>query len=121
MEKQYEVYCLKDRLFYDVLDGQESPAFAIADDPLPAGWQRIKRSEWIVYVPPVHEIPAQGWKIHVSASHENAADVLARVRDYCFPKGISFKHLRSANVLLMRNAKYSPARRQRETRRHLPA
>jgi hypothetical protein len=108
VEKQYEVYCLKDRLFYDVLDGQESPAFAIADDPLPDGWQRIQRNEWLVYVPPMHEIPSQGWKIHVSAGHENASDVLVRVRDYCLPKGISFKHLRSVNVLLMRNAKYSP-------------
>jgi hypothetical protein len=108
VEKQYEVYCLKDRLFYDVLDGQESPAFAIAGEPLPEGWQRIQRSEWIVYVPPVHEIPSQGWKIHVSASHENAGDVLVRVRDYCLPRGISFKHLRSVNMLLMRNAKYSP-------------
>lgn len=108
MEKQYEVYCLKDRLFYDVLDGQESPAFAIADEPLPEGWQRIPRSEWIVYLPPVHEIPAQGWKIHVSATHDNATDVLVRVRDHCLPNGISFKHLRSNDVLLMRNAKYSP-------------
>ncbi len=108
MEKQYEVYCLKDRLFYDVLDGQESPAFAIVDEPLPEGWQRIQRSEWTVYVPPVNVIPSQGWKIHVSATHENAPDVLVRVRDYCVPKGISFKHLRSVNMLLMRNAKYSP-------------
>jgi tRNA A-37 threonylcarbamoyl transferase component Bud32 len=108
VDKHYEVYCLKDRLFYDVLDGQESPAFAIADDPLPGGWQRIPRGEWVVYVPPEHSIPAQGWKIHVSASHDNAADVLVRVRDYCIPRGISFKHLRSVNVLLMRNAKYSP-------------
>ena len=108
MEKQYEVYCLKDRLFYDVLDGQESPAFAIVEDSLPDGWERIQRSEWVIYVPPVHEIPSQGWKIHVSACHDNAADVLVRVRDYCVPKGISFKHLRSKNMLLMRNAKYSP-------------
>ncbi|HZE31050.1 MAG TPA: class III lanthionine synthetase LanKC [Actinoallomurus sp.] len=102
------MYCLKDRLFYDVLDGQESPAFTIVDDPLPDGWQRIQRSEWTVYVPPVHDVPSQGWKIHVSATHENASDVLIRVRDYCLPKGISFKHLRSADMLLMRNAKYSP-------------
>jgi predicted Ser/Thr protein kinase len=108
VEKQYEVYCLKDRLFYDVLDGQESPAFAIVEDPLPEGWQRIQRSEWVSYVPPVHLIPSQGWKIHISASHENAPDVLVRVRDYCIPRGISFKHLRSVNMLLMRNAKYSP-------------
>ncbi|MGI5226398.1 class III lanthionine synthetase LanKC [Actinoallomurus sp. CA-142502] len=108
MEKQYEVYCLKDRLFYDVLDGQESPAFSIVDEPLPDGWQRVPRSEWVVYVPPAQEIPAQGWKIHISASHDNAADVLIRVRDHCVPRGVSFKHLRSVNVLLMRNAKYSP-------------
>lgn len=107
MEKQYELYCLKDRLFYDVLDGQESPAFAIAGEPLPAGWQRIRRNEWLVYVPPAGEIPQQGWKLHVSANHDNAADVLAKVRDHCVPRGISFKHLRSLDVLLMRNAKYA--------------
>ncbi|GAA4499397.1 class III lanthionine synthetase LanKC [Actinoallomurus oryzae] len=108
MEKQYEVYCQKDRLFYDVLDGQESPAFAIVDDPLPEGWQRVRNGEWVVYVPPAQDIPAQGWKIHVSAGHENASDVLVRVRDHCVPRGVSFKHLRSVNMLLMRNAKYSP-------------
>ncbi|MCO5989206.1 class III lanthionine synthetase LanKC [Actinoallomurus spadix] len=107
MEKQYELYCQKDRLFYDVMDGQERPAFAIADEPLPEGWQRIRRSEWLVYVPPAQEIPQQGWKIHVAACHENAEDVLVRVRDYCVPRTISFKHLRSADVLLMRNAKYA--------------
>jgi Protein kinase domain len=107
VEKQYELYCQKDRLFYDVLDGQERPVFAIADEPLPEGWQRIRRSEWLVYVPPAQDIPHQGWKIHVSACHENAEDVLIRVRDYCVPKSISFKHLRSSDVLLMRNAKYA--------------
>ncbi|MEV5706602.1 class III lanthionine synthetase LanKC [Actinoallomurus sp. NPDC052274] len=108
MEKQYELYCQKDRLFYDVMDGQESPAFAIADEPLPEGWQRIRRHEWLVYVPPAQNIPQQGWKIHVSACHDNAEDVLIRVRDYCVPRGISFKHLRSSDVLFMRNAKYAP-------------
>jgi tRNA A-37 threonylcarbamoyl transferase component Bud32 len=108
VEKQYELYCQKDRLFYDVLDGQERPAFAIADEPLPEGWQRIRRNEWLVYVPPAQEIPQQGWKIHVSACHGNAEDVLIRVRDYCVPQGVSFKHLRSTDVLLMRNAKYAP-------------
>ncbi|MCO6007567.1 class III lanthionine synthetase LanKC [Actinoallomurus purpureus] len=107
MEKQYESYCRKDRLFYDVLDGRERPAFAIADEPLPEGWQRIRRNEWLVYVPPAQKIPQQGWKIHVSACHDNAEDVLIRVRDHCVPQGVSFKHLRSPDVLLMRNAKYA--------------
>jgi len=108
VEKQYEVYCLKDRLFYDVLDGQESPAFSIVDEPLPPGWQRMRRGEWVNYIPPAQDIPRQGWKIHVSAGHQNAADVLVRVRDYCLPRLVSFKHLRSVDQLLMRNAKYSP-------------
>ncbi|MCO5970838.1 class III lanthionine synthetase LanKC [Actinoallomurus soli] len=108
MEKQYELYCQKDRLFYDVLDGQERPAFAIADEILPEGWQRVRRNEWLIYVPPAQDIPQQGWKIHVSACHDNAEGVLTRVRDYCVPRTISFKHLRSSEVLFMRNAKYAP-------------
>ncbi|MCO5991918.1 class III lanthionine synthetase LanKC [Actinoallomurus rhizosphaericola] len=108
MEKQYELYCQKDRLFYDVLDGQERPAFTIADEALPEGWQRVRRNEWLIYVPPAQDIPQQGWKIHVSACHDNAEGVLTRVRDYCVPRAISFKHLRSSDVLFMRNAKYAP-------------
>jgi hypothetical protein len=53
------------------------------------------------------ELPPQGWKVHVSATLDNAAEVLAAVREYCLPRGISFKFLTDRIALLLRNAKYA--------------
>ena len=59
-------------------------------------------------MPPGDPLPAQGWKIHVSASTENAERVLGRLFDYCVPRQLSFKFLRSPLALHLRNAKYAP-------------
>ena len=108
MDKRYELFCLKDQVFYDALDATNTVGFAIAAEPLPPGWQQTMLNEWIVYVPPENRIPAQGWKIHVSACRQNAAEVLGVIRDYCVPREISFKHLNGPTDLFLRNAKYAP-------------
>ena len=112
MDKQYELYCLADPLFYDVPERGRAVAanldFAVARRDLPGGWQRVARNEWLVHQPPGVQIPEQGWKIHVSACLENADDVVARVWDYCIPRRVSFKFLRSRLLLHMRSAKYAP-------------
>lgn len=112
MDKQYELYCLADPLFYDTpdqgrtRDGGEQ-TFSVARRALPDGWQRAEMSEWVVCQPGV-VLPWQGWKIHVSACLDNAEDVLERVWDHCVARGISFKFLRSRLMLHMRSAKYAP-------------
>lgn len=113
MDKQYEQYCLADPLFYDSLNNVRDPEvqkreFPVALLPLPAGWRRERFGEWIVSIPPGPAIPAQGWKIHVAACLDNAEDTIAKVRDYCVPREVSFKFLASRTAVLMRNAKYSP-------------
>jgi hypothetical protein len=75
---------------------------------MPAGWHRTTHGEWCVCVPSGCSIPAQGWKIHVSACPDNAAKALAATWAYCVPRGISFKFLRGPLALLMRNSKYAP-------------
>jgi Protein kinase domain len=107
VDKRYELFCLKDRLFYDILDGNDSPDFKIAQQPLAEGWRQIPQGEWLVYLPSENHTPLQGWKIHISARRENAEDVLSIVHEYCIPNGISFKHLHGPGALLMRNAKYA--------------
>ena len=110
MDKRYELFCLADPLFYDS-PGRSRAAgrdFAAADRPLPAGWTRTSLGEWQVQVPPGDPIPAQGWKIHVSASRDNAERVLGQLFDYCVPRELSFKFLRSPLALHIRNAKYAP-------------
>ncbi|GAB1824466.1 class III lanthionine synthetase LanKC [Herbidospora sp. RD11066] len=104
---QYELYCLADRLFYDTPDrrGAEIPDFAVAGRDVPRGWSHQPSDTWFHYAPTGHDVPPQGWKIHVSAGLADAARVLEIVWDYCVERDIPFKFLRSRSVVTMLNSK----------------
>ena len=108
MDKQYEQYCLAGQVFYDS-PPQYDPLtlFPISRRPLPNGWSRACRGDWLINIPAGPSSPAQGWKIHVSTCLGNADEVITRVWEYCVPRGISFKFLGSRLAVLMRNAKYA--------------
>ncbi|GGM26253.1 serine/threonine protein kinase [Micromonospora sonchi] len=108
MDERYDSYCAVDPLFYDSLASAdtETPGYA-ANRPAAPGWEREVKDDWLVHAPVDGFLPEQGWKIHVSARLDNAERVLARVMDYCQPRGIPFKHLRGPQLLLMRNSKYA--------------
>ncbi|TJZ54277.1 lantipeptide synthetase [Streptomyces piniterrae] len=109
MDKRYEAYCLMDAFFYDAparAHGGET-AFEQARCPAPDGWKRSELDDWVVFRPDDVALPLQGWKIHVSASLDSAAQILDEVWDYCVPRRISFKFLPSKDVLLLANAKYA--------------
>jgi hypothetical protein len=105
--EQYELYCLADRLFYDTPTnrGAEEPDFAACARPVPSGWQHDAGDVWMHYAPLNAQIPAQGWKIHVSAGLDDADRTLAAVWDYSVGRGLAFKFLRSRPVLMMFNSK----------------
>ncbi|WFE65726.1 class III lanthionine synthetase LanKC [Micromonospora sp. WMMD714] len=110
MDERYDSYCAVDPLFYDSLSSASATATGIgyaADRPQPAGWESEVKDDWLIHAPVGGTLPAQGWKIHVSARLDNAERVLTRVMDYCQPRGIPFKHLRGPRMLLMRNSKYA--------------
>ncbi|MFB4295549.1 class III lanthionine synthetase LanKC [Actinomadura sp. NTSP31] len=108
MDKGYELYCIADRLFYDVPPISRESDFAISRRPLPEGWEQERGDEWTVYVPPVRRTPLQGWKVHVTGCAESADKVLEHTWDYCVAQGLEFKHLRAPGTLRTRNAKYAP-------------
>ncbi|WP_432948560.1 class III lanthionine synthetase LanKC [Kribbella sp. CA-253562] len=105
--EQYELYCLADRLFYDTPTnrGAEQPDFAACARPVPPGWEHEAGEVWMHYAPADARIPAQGWKIHVSAGLDDADRTLAAVWDYCVDRRLAFKFLRSKPVLMMFNSK----------------
>src|SRR5215216_2235273 len=109
MDDRYETFCMADPLFYDVLHSERTAGstFGTADRPLPAGWRRREQDDWLVFDPGA-ALPLQGWKIHASACLDNGVRVLDAVWDYCVPRGIPFKFLRSAGALLARVSKYAP-------------
>lgn len=107
MTEQYEIYCLADRTFYDTPDQRQDahPDFAILGQPVPEGWQHKPSDTWMYFAPENCEVPAQGWKIHVSSGLADAERVLDVVWEYCIPRGIAFKFLRSKPVMVMINSK----------------
>ncbi|MFB4275369.1 class III lanthionine synthetase LanKC [Nonomuraea sp. MTCD27] len=105
---KYELYCLVDPCFYDTLEHSTAADadFPILRRSLPAGWSTALTDTWCYYAPDNEPpLPAQGWKIHVSARVPDAEKAIAAVWDYCLPRGIAFKFLRGLPVLVMVNSK----------------
>ncbi len=109
MDRSYEGYCLIDQQFYDnpMLARWDDADFPIADRPVPPGWRRVELEDWLVYAPDPIDVPTQGWKIHVSACLDNAAEILEATWDYCITRGIAFKFVRSRQLFLLANSKYA--------------
>ncbi|MGY0235111.1 class III lanthionine synthetase LanKC [Longispora urticae] len=110
MAQRYEDYCMADRTFYDAIGSAATAgqSFATAARPLPDGWARAEQDDWLVFRRPADPLPAQGWKIHASATRENADRVLDAVWEHCVPRGIGFKFLRSPDALSARVSKNAP-------------
>ncbi len=109
MDKRYELYCLVDPFFYDSPSrlGKQPKDFELGHAPVPDGWAASELEDWHVRRPIGVTLPAQGWKVHVSACLDNAERVLAMVAEYCRNRRIAFKFRRSPDALLLANAKYA--------------
>lgn len=115
MDARYEPFCFADPVFYDNPERWQRtvadfpiPGSGACAEPVPAGWTRNERELWAVYQPTDVRLPVQGWKIHVSATPQNAQQVLEKVSEYCFERRVAFKFLRGPAALLMQNSKYAP-------------
>ena len=109
VDKAYEAFCLNDATFYDspMLARDDDVDFGHARMPVPPGWTRHELDDWLVYTPESARFPNQGWKIHSSASLADADKILQVIWEYCIPRRIAFKFVRSAQLLLMANGKYA--------------
>ncbi|MFF3558056.1 class III lanthionine synthetase LanKC [Streptomyces tsukubensis] len=113
MNPEYGVYCQTDGDFYDAphrADGTATPDashFEPARNPAPEGWETHRSGDWLSFHPAGVELPAQGWKIHVSAAADNAASVLRRVHGHCLAHRIPHKFVPAPRLLHLRNAKYA--------------
>ncbi|MFI7407098.1 class III lanthionine synthetase LanKC [Streptomyces sp. NPDC049627] len=118
MDKRYEVYALADRHFYESPDrisagtrGAEQ-LYGTARRAVPEGWDAARIGDWLALTPlgpdgaPVPG-PAQGWKVHASATRANAERIAAIVWDYCVPRRIPFKFVPGPHLLHLRNTKYA--------------
>lgn len=92
--------------FFDTPVSEAAEEFDLAAAPVPDGWLRSFNTDWCSWHREDPALPEQGWKIHVSATQANAAELLTTVADYCFANKVAFKFIRAPRMLLMRNSKY---------------
>ncbi|MFE4258848.1 class III lanthionine synthetase LanKC [Streptomyces sp. NPDC056883] len=107
MNKGYAAFCDADRWFYDAPYRRAGEDYPTALAPVPPGWRSHRSGDWLALRPDDAELPAQGWKIHVSATLDNAESLLTTVYEYCTARRIAFKFVPSRYLLHLRNAKYA--------------
>lgn len=72
---------------------------------LPPDWISYESDGWRVFFPIVHKLRTHGWKVHISATPENALDTLRIVSEKCFSDRIAFKCLAGPREHLRSNVK----------------
>lgn len=110
MDLRYEAFCFADPLFFDEQReiGGAVGDFANALKPPDAGWITVDHEARRVLRPEGRDLPAQGWKIHVSAGPDSMRRMLVQVHRYCREHKVAFKHLRSELVAAARNSEFGP-------------
>ncbi|HEX7288903.1 MAG TPA: class III lanthionine synthetase LanKC [Candidatus Angelobacter sp.] len=107
--RQNPLYRLLDKDYYESFDSYV-PRGADFHEPvramLPPGWRIQRRGIWFHCGNPDNVLPLQGWKIHVSATPDNANEVLSRVSSILFRrKDTDFKFALDASLLFLLNSK----------------
>lgn len=104
----HHAYAGADPYFYDHPAGTSGRGrFAAADRPAPAGWRRDENSSWVSLTPDRVRLPDQGWKVHVSATPDDAEPLIETVGGYCSEHRIAHKFLPSRGAHLLGDSKYA--------------
>ncbi|BCJ68977.1 class III lanthionine synthetase LanKC [Polymorphospora rubra] len=107
MDIRYLEYCHEGEPFFDRPAYHSTGTdFPLVADDLPTGWTRDRDGEWVFLAPGAAHLPDQGWKVHVSATLENAPEILDECWAYCRRVGTPFKFIRGLDHLKRRNSKY---------------
>ncbi|WP_458683778.1 class III lanthionine synthetase LanKC [Prescottella equi] len=111
---RYIEFALADRFFYDRfrVDAQSTAGGRVTRytprcDFDESDWRIEESNGWRYIHPTGAPLPAQGWKIHCSATLDNAQDILTIVAAYCRSHRISFKYLPTSAEMMRSNMKYA--------------
>ena len=106
------MYTLMDEMFYEPVetryrpfDEYKAPVAELLKE-LVAEWTITRDGFWYMVHPSNgFDVPAQGWKIHVSAAIENAVSILKRAARVALARGVPFKFALDKNVLATMSSK----------------
>ncbi|OII11189.1 hypothetical protein BIU97_04545 [Curtobacterium sp. MCBA15_009] len=72
----------------------------------PDGWEVRAEEHWTYVFVPGASLPAQGWKIHITAPASGADETLDRIAPVLYQRGTPFKFVGAVMELLLKNSKY---------------
>lgn len=112
VDTRYLEYCYGDPYFYEIPLGRmggagQAQAYRYANGLDWDGWRTGTGNGWYHVQPQDAALARQGWKIHVSATLDNAQELLDAVAAYCNEHRVPFKYLPSAADLMRNNVKYA--------------
>ena len=106
------MYTLMDERFYEPVETRYRPWDEYKDPvaellaELATDWAITRDGFWYMVHPANgFDIPAQGWKVHVSAAVQNAVSILQRTARVALTKGLPFKFALDKNVLATMSSK----------------
>jgi tRNA A-37 threonylcarbamoyl transferase component Bud32 len=110
MDTRYQLFSLADDAWYEplALVDDRASRFPLATGEVPAGWRREEDDVWVGFTPSGYDdMPAQGWKVHLSATPAGAAETIRVAWDICHELGIPWKFLRSRFLVTATGSKYA--------------
>ncbi|MFI0775786.1 class III lanthionine synthetase LanKC [Streptomyces sp. NPDC021212] len=110
MDPRYEAFTIADPVWYEPLNrcADSASRFSLADGDIPPDWRRQEQGVWEFLTPVgADELPEQGWKIHVSATPENAESTIGAAWEVCRRLALPWKFLRSRQIVTAMNTKYA--------------
>ncbi|GAA1205179.1 class III lanthionine synthetase LanKC [Prauserella alba] len=105
-----QLYTLADPVFFEdpARWRPDGTAFPLATEAPPEGWSRGGSDGWVSLRPESVRLPPQGWKIHISATPDNADEAVRVAAEHCFRNDITFKFLGGRNLVRAFSLKYAP-------------
>src|SRR5689334_18109093 len=88
--------------FYRAVDEVGERGVEYRPSTVPAGWHSTDDDVWRMWrSSDAGVLVRQGWKVHVSARFDRAAEILDRVAAVCFAQRVPFKHLACTRFFLL--------------------
>lgn len=108
-EERFDLYAKVDKIWYEDLSYAEIDSNFVSEVRAALPQAEMKRhGVWMNVRTGKAPMQEQGWKIHVSASLEEAAEVLGIVSTTCEKHGVHFKFICDKSLLSMVNSKAWP-------------
>lgn len=105
------MYTLKDETFYEPFEARYEPSHEYVDlvngllRDVPGDWITTRDGLWFHTHPKKFPLPVQGWKVHVSATLNNAESILERVARVALAHNLPFKFALDRNILSLFSSK----------------